>query len=110
VWPDFDGTKTRAYFRSLGDSEDDAFRKAMPDFHQEDVAVSVQGNEITVLRTLCGTLSDGTHLRVPIHGIYAVVGEEIVRIEPHIGDTDLEAIRQALRVGGEPADFVPQTP
>jgi hypothetical protein len=94
-----DGSWTRDEFAAQGRAEDTAFRAAMTDFRQESVRTTVDGNEITVHRTLCGTAADGTAVRVPLVNVYTVVDGLIRSIVPHMAEADLVTLRRVFSAG-----------
>src|SRR5438309_1397537 len=83
-----DGVKDAKEFAASAPTEDAAYRKAMPDFHQEDVTVTVGADHVVLARTVCGTLADGSTLRIPIRNTYTVENGIITAIEPHISADD----------------------
>jgi hypothetical protein len=92
-----DGVKDAKEFAGSAPSEDAAYRRAMSDFHQEDVTVTVGADHVVLARTVCGTLADGTKLRIPIRNTYTVDNGTITAIEPHIAAEDAAAMRAAVR-------------
>ena len=98
-WPG-DGPMTPAVFLSLGEREDEAWRRALPDFHQEDVSATVNGSAIELKRTLCGTLEDGRAIRIPLRNLYYFNADRIERIVPHLDLAVMTSIKEVLLVGG----------
>jgi hypothetical protein len=100
-WP-ADGPMSKQHFGEIGRGHDDAYRRIMPDFRQEDVAVSVSGDQVTVLRTLCGTMPDGRAMRMPLHNTYTVGDDGIRRIEVQVSDATRDMLRETLAAGDDP--------
>ena len=98
-WND-DGPQAREDWVGYGRTEIVAFRNAMPDFHQEDITTSVDGNRISLDRTICGTLADGTELRILISNVYTVEDDQITRIDVDLDPASVARIRAALQSGG----------
>src|SRR5262249_35745926 len=91
-------------------AEDAAFRRAMPDFRQEDVEVWVEDDRIHLTRTLRGTKPDGTQLRVPIRNAFTVAEGKIVGLQAHVPPEDRDALRALVLSGGQPhPDFAPES-
>jgi hypothetical protein len=103
-WPG-DGPMTPDVFLTLGEREDVAWLRAMPDFHQEDVSATVDGVVIELKRTLCGTLADGSDIRIPLRNLYYFNAGRIERIVPHLDPTVMTSIKQVLLDGGFDAEI-----
>ena len=102
-WPG-DGPMRRDRFMSIGEDEDRAWIEAMSDFRQEDISASVNGDVIELKRTLCGTLSGGREVRIPLRNLYSVFDGQIYRIEPYLTRELMEEIRSVLGQGGFDTD------
>ena len=102
-WPG-DGPMPRCRFLSIGEDEDRAWIEAMPDFRQEDVSASVNGDVIELKRTLCGTVPSGREVRIPLRNLYSVSDGKIDRIEPRLTRDLMEEIRHVLGQGGFDTD------
>jgi ketosteroid isomerase-like protein len=63
---DMDGPRTRDEQIAMHRGEDAAFRRAMHDYRQDDVAVSVTGDCIELSATISGTPESGDELALPV--------------------------------------------
>jgi hypothetical protein len=106
-----DGMRNKAKFLEMWQSENGAFERALTNYRQEDVDVSVDGNLITVVRSLCGTAPDGSDIHASMTNILTIENGRVVAMEVHVGDASLERLREVIVASGLPhADFTPSAP
>jgi hypothetical protein len=79
------------------------FEALMPDFHQEDVRVTTEGDEIRLERALCGTRPGGLPFRVELRNDYLVEGGFVTRMRKFIAPETMAIIKASLAAGREHA-------
>jgi hypothetical protein len=93
-----DGLQSLEEYSRSGEELEAALRKSMPDLRQEEVSATVSGQaEITLRRTICGTLPSGQSVRIPVTTTYRFIGGHISEISPGLAGTDAEQLRRLAR-------------
>lgn len=101
-----DGVRSRDRFLEMWLSEATAY-EMLQDFRQENVAVSVTGDQISLHRTRCATTSDGEALRIPIVQILTIEDDKIVAMEVHMTPDDVTRMSALIETSGLPHADVP---
>jgi hypothetical protein len=96
----WDHPRPRADQVGLHEREDAAFRQAMPDFRQEDVAVTIDGDVITLAATIRGTRRDGAAISVPVRWRFTVKDGTIPAVVTVVEPDDSAPTEGILRAGG----------
>ncbi len=89
-----DGVRVGPELRVREHAMNEAFLQAMPDFHQEDVAASAEGNVVHLRMTWAGTRSDGSSYRVPVAYVLTVSGSLVTHCEVTLDPGDLSQVAE----------------
>jgi hypothetical protein len=93
--PALDGPKTRQRQLELHRAEDQALRKAMPDYRLDDVSMAVKGNKVELSAIIAGTPSKGARMTIPVRWVFTFNDQHIDHV---LTVVDMEVARPSLEV------------
>ncbi len=103
-----DGRRDRATLLQMWRNEATTYETTLENFHQEDVVVTVRGENIESHRVLCAIDVDGSALRVPIDQIFTVRDGHVISAEVHIDAELCARLLQIVHDGGLPHPDAPE--
>jgi hypothetical protein len=97
---DMDGPRTRDEQVAMHRAEDATFRRAMPDYRQDDVGASVIGNCIELSATISGTPPNGDAIALPVRWRFTLEDGAIVHALTIVDPADTAPVVRILNAAG----------
>jgi ketosteroid isomerase-like protein len=94
-----DGVYDAEVLTTMKAAEMQAIRNGMPDF-REDVDITMDGDEFTIVSKLSGHLRDGTPLEATVPAVYEVEGGRIVKVRPSVDPDTIAVFMRVYAEGG----------
>jgi hypothetical protein len=85
---------------AVGRAENEALRRAMPDYHFKTFDVVAGDGTIEMNLVQAGTLPDDREIAVPVRVVLSVEGGSIVRLEAHLDVAAMGPLVEAYQIGG----------
>jgi ketosteroid isomerase-like protein len=97
---DMDGPRTRDQQVAMHRGEDAAFRRALPDFRQDDVTVSVAGDRIELGAIITGTATSGEVVAVPVRWRFTVDNGALTHVVTVVDPAHTAPVVKILNAAG----------
>jgi hypothetical protein len=95
-----DGPIPGALLAAVSRAEADAMVTALAGDVDRDVVVTVEGSDVRMRSTVCGTIVGGTPVDYATEVVLTVAGGEVVAMEAHLDEESMTQHRLVLEAGG----------